>query len=126
MTSADFLRSEESRRNVVTHCLKIAGDCLEAEAKMAGHIFEKHDCRFHFANDPTDVGPKVARIAFSTTLAGNAERLARVARSEAIHCSTPGSAIEGSQIRPSVAQPVMWRSSFLRRYFSVSPIFCAT
>ena len=26
----------------------------------------------------------------------------------------------------SVAQSVMWPSSFLRRYFSVSPIFCAT
>lgn len=26
----------------------------------------------------------------------------------------------------SVAQPVMWPSSLLRRYFSVLPIFCAT
>jgi hypothetical protein len=67
---------------------------------MAEHVFEKHDCRFHFANDSTDVGPKVARIAFSTTPAGDTERLAWVARSERIHDATPRAAIEGSQIRP--------------------------
>jgi len=32
----------------------------------------------------------------------------------------------GPHNRSSVAQPVMWRSSFLPRYFSVSPVFCAT
>ena len=32
----------------------------------------------------------------------------------------------GPHKRSSVAQPVMWRSSFLPRYFSVSPVFCAT
>jgi hypothetical protein len=40
------------------------------------------------------------RIVCSTTLAGEAERLARVAANDAIHDATPRLAVEGSQVRP--------------------------
>jgi len=97
---ADFLRCEQSRRNLVTQAFKVCGDLCKSEAEVAGHVFEKYDWWFNFANDSMDLGPKVSRIVLSTTFAGDAERLARVARSEAIHDSTPRTAIEGSQIRP--------------------------
>ena len=45
---------------------------------MAGHVFEKHDCRFNLANDSTHMRPKVSRIILSTTLAGDTEGLAVV------------------------------------------------
>jgi hypothetical protein len=40
------------------------------------------------------------RIVCSTTLAGEAERLARVSANDAIHDATPRSAVEGSNVRP--------------------------
>jgi hypothetical protein len=59
---ADFLRSKESRRNLVAQAFKVGGDLIKSETEVAGHVFEKHDSRFHFANDSMDVGPQVARI----------------------------------------------------------------
>jgi hypothetical protein len=100
LAGADFLRCKESRRNLITQAFKVSGDLRKSEAEVAGHVFEKHDCRFNFANDSTDVRPKVSRIVLSTALAGDTEWLAGVARSDAIHDVTPRSAVEGSEIRP--------------------------
>jgi hypothetical protein len=97
---ANFLRCKQARRNFVAQAFKLLGDLIESEGEVTGHVFEKHDSRFSFADDAMNVGPQVARIILSATLTGEAERLARVARSEAIHDSTPRLAVEGSQIRP--------------------------
>jgi hypothetical protein len=95
-----FFRAKEPARNAVAQAFKIIGDLCEAEAEVAGHVFEKHDCRFHFANDSTHVRPKVSRIILSTTFAAQAEGLTWIPRSERIHDATPRSAVEGAQIRP--------------------------
>ena len=100
MASTNFFRCKQTRRNLVIQGFKVGGNLIEPEAEVAGHVFEKYECWFNFANDSMDVRPKVSRIVFSTTSAGETEGLARVARSDAIHCSTPRAAVEGSQIRP--------------------------
>ena len=78
-----------------------------------------------------DLGPKVSRIVLSTTFAGDTERLARVARSEAIHDSTPRTAIEGSQIRPQrrLSQAARFHSRrqvFAGEGFPFDPTNCAS
>lgn len=100
VTGPDFRRCKEARRNAVAQLLKITDDLLESEAKVSGDIFGKHDARFDFANDSMHVWPQVPRIICSAASTGETEWLARVARSDAIHDSTPRFAVKSPQIRP--------------------------
>lgn len=97
---ANFLRRKESRRNSVAEALEIGANSIEAERQVSGDILEEHECGLNLRNDSRDRGPKVSFIICATALAGGAERLARVAATDEIHRSTPGPAVEGSQIRP--------------------------
>jgi hypothetical protein len=63
-------------------------------------VLEETECGFNLRNDSSDRRPKVPRIVRPTSLTGEAERLARVAASDAIHNSTPRPAVEGSQVAP--------------------------
>jgi hypothetical protein len=67
---------------------------------MTGDVLEKDEGRSTFSDDSEHLGPKVSCVGGSALLAGNAERLAWVARSDAIHCATPRSAIEGVKVIP--------------------------
>lgn len=67
---------------------------------MPWDVFEKQEFGFNFTADSSDVGPKVSRIEFATSLTRHGERLAGVAANDAIHDSTPRAAVEGSEIRP--------------------------
>jgi hypothetical protein len=97
---ADFLRSEQARRNSIAHALKLSGDDVESESKMAGDVLEENTLSCRLPNDTRDVRPQVARIVRAPALSCEGERLARVARSDEIHDSTPRAAVEGSQIAP--------------------------
>jgi hypothetical protein len=59
---ADFLRSKEPCRNFVVQAFKVCGNLVESEAEVAGHVFEKYECRFNLANDSMDMRPQVPRI----------------------------------------------------------------
>jgi hypothetical protein len=100
VAGADFCRREQSRRNNVASALQISADSSEAQAKMGANIFEEDEPRLSFAKDAVHVGPKVARIAFSQSLAGATERLAGVAGKEAIHMAAPRAAVEGAKVIP--------------------------
>jgi len=100
MRSTDFFRTEEARRNLETQTLKVADDVLQSFLNMPRDVFEKDDARLNLAKDSSDMWPQVARILFSTTSTGEAERLARISGSEDIHLATPECAVEGSEIRP--------------------------
>jgi hypothetical protein len=80
--------------------LKLSGDPFETNGQMAGDVFEEHEGRPAFINDSGDLGPEVAWIVFPCFFPGNAEPLARVTRSNAIHRFTPRLAIKGPYVIP--------------------------
>ena len=96
----DFRRREEACRKAVAHADQSAGDFGEAEAEMMGDILEEYEGRFDFADDTGDMGPEVARIIRTPALARDAERLARIARSDDVHRAAPRAAVEGSNVVP--------------------------
>jgi len=76
--SADFRRRKEVRRNCVAQSFKVSGDLLEPQREVSRHILEKTQCGFGLTNALRHEGPQMSLIALSTTLSGEAERLAWV------------------------------------------------
>ncbi len=68
---------------------------------MPADVFEEAPLGFDFSDNPRDFRPQMTRVGFAAALAGDAERLARVARSDQIHCSTPRAAVKGAKVRPN-------------------------
>ena len=97
---ANFRRREEACRKAVAHADQSAGDFGEAEAEMMGDILEEDEGRLDLVDDAGDMGPEVARIIRTPALARDAERLARIARSDDIHRAAPRVAVEGSNVVP--------------------------
>lgn len=100
MRRACFLRAEDPARSDETQPFQVIEDLAETQIDVVGHVLKEDARRPHLADDAGDVGPEVAGIVSASAPAGGAERLARVARSEDIHASTPASAVEGAQIVP--------------------------
>lgn len=65
---------------------------------MTNDVLKKDCCGLGFSYDPRDMWPEVSRVIGAPAMSGDAERLARVARSDDIHDATPCSAIEGLEI----------------------------
>ncbi len=97
---ADFRRREEARRKSVAHADQSSGDLGKAEAEMMGDILEEDEGRRAFPDDARDVGPEVAGVTRALSLARQTERLARIARSDNVHRSTPRAAVECGNIVP--------------------------
>ena len=97
---ADFRRREEACRKAVAHADQSCGDFGEAEAEMMGDVLEEDEGRLDLANDPGDMWPEVARVIRAPAFARDGERLARIARSDDVHCAAPRAAVEGSNIVP--------------------------
>lgn len=97
---ADFRRREEACRKLVAQADQSACDFGKAEAEMMGDILEEDEGRFDLADDAGDVRPEVARVIHAPALARDRERLARIARSDDIHRTTPWAAVEGGNIVP--------------------------
>lgn len=98
--SADFRRCEEARRKAVAHADQSCGDFGETEAEMMGDIFEEDEGRLGLGDNSGDMRPEMARIVRSLTFACNAERLARVARSDDVHRAAPRAAVKGGKVVP--------------------------
>ena len=96
----DFRRCEEACRKAVAHADQSAGDFGESEPQMMGDILEEYEGRLDLADDTGDMGPEVARIIRTPALARDAERLARIARSDDVHRAAPRAAVEGSNVVP--------------------------
>lgn len=97
---ADFRRREEACRKLVAHADQSAGDFGEAEAEMMGDILKEDERRLDLTNDAGDMRPEVARVIGTPALARDGERLARIARSDDVHRTTPRAAVEGSNFVP--------------------------
>lgn len=91
---------QQRARHAVAEPVQVSNDFGQPEPNVPAHVLKGHDRGLTLVDGVGDVRPQVAGIVGSAPLAGDAEWLARVARSEAIHESTPASAVEGAQIRP--------------------------
>jgi hypothetical protein len=67
---------------------------------MVSHVFKEAEPGLDFSDDALDVGPQVAGIVCPLLMSGNAEGLAGIAASDAIHNATPRLAVEGFDIAP--------------------------
>ncbi len=97
---ADFRRREEARRKAVAHADQPSGDFGEAKAEMMGDVLEEDEGRPDLADDAGDMRPEVARVRSAPAPARDAERLARVARSDDIQRAAPRAAVEGGNVVP--------------------------
>jgi len=76
------------------------------------HVFQNDNCGFGLADNALDIGPEVPNIGGPFSFPGGGEGLAREARSKAIHDATPGSPVEGAEVRPDggTSQPPVVRT----------------
>jgi hypothetical protein len=63
---------------------------------MSGDVFEEAQGRVDFSHHAKDIWPEVPWVFVTELFACNTKGLAWIARSDAIHQSTPRLAIEGS------------------------------
>jgi len=108
-------RSHFRRRYNLPWCIKPALGKLPENGsvvfvrKETWYVLQQAESGSHFAYDSDGFGPEVSLVLFSLSLAGGTEGLAREARSDNIHASTPGSPVECSGVVPDrgvVKQPV--------------------
>jgi len=86
---ADFSRREQSFRNPEAQAFQLSSDLAISEVEMIGDVFEEHPFGCALLDDLRDVRPQVPGVVGSAALAGDAERLTRIARSEDVHRATP-------------------------------------
>lgn len=67
---------------------------------MIADVFEEDEGGGGLLDDSEDVRPEMPEVVLPLSASGHGERLARVARKEVIHDSTPRSAIEGCKVTP--------------------------
>lgn len=67
---------------------------------MAGDVFADENRCPCLIEQSGDVGPEMPGVVHTQSLTGHAEGLTGPRRSDAIHCATPASAVEGADVRP--------------------------
>ena len=97
---ANFSRREHARCDLVAQALKLSGDFGKAQGEVSFDVFDEHSARPDLVDDPSDLGPQVARIIRAPALAGCREGLAGIAGKEDMNAATPNAAVEGSQVIP--------------------------
>lgn len=100
MASAHFSRCEQARFCAVAQAAKPADDIGKSQIDVPFDVLGKDGAGPHFADDPLDLGPQVARVGLAAALARHAERLAGISGSEEMNLAAPRAAVEGSQIVP--------------------------
>lgn len=100
MASAHFSRREQARFCLVAQAAKARRDLGKSQIDVALDVLGKDGGGANLGDDPLDLGPEVAGIAFPPPLSREAEWLAGIAGREDMNAATPRSAVEGSQIVP--------------------------
>lgn len=98
LREADLRRREQSCLNLEAKAEKLSSYLAEAEGEVAAHVLEQAGPGAGLDGDASDVGPQVAGIGGGEASAGEAERLARIARNDEVHASAPRAAAEGTGI----------------------------
>lgn len=97
---AGFGRAEYSDRNAAAQSLQ-SRDCDgKLSVGVPRHVLAEESISPAGVEDVDGAIKQPAVVEFSAALSGNAVALARVARSDDIHASTPSCAVEGSSVRP--------------------------
>jgi len=94
------LRGEQVPDDIAPELGKVSKHVGEPKRKVPLNVLAEEEARAGLLEDAQDLRPEVALVDFSEALAGGAEWLARIARHDEIHRSTPGSSVEGSQVAP--------------------------
>lgn len=97
---SDFGRAEQVPLRIEPDVGKVFEDGREKLAD-AGNVFEEDNSGLDVCNDSPDVGPEPSFVMFASSLAGDADGLARETCRNEIHDSTPRAAIEGRKIVPN-------------------------
>ena len=100
MRGADVVRSEHTPLRIEPEGGKVPEHGVESQGKVPWHVLEEDQRRRGLFDDPSDVRPEVARVVGTTSVPGDAERLAGVAGRDEIHASAPRAAVEGREIVP--------------------------
>ena len=80
MWGADVSCAHDDPLHVVPEQVQVSDDLVEAEGEVSTDVLEEADARTDDCDSAGDVGPDVARVIGSFSLACVGERLARVAR----------------------------------------------
>jgi hypothetical protein len=91
---ADFCRAEQTRRRRVAHVPKLSQHGFQAEADMAGDVFEEDPCGAAFSDDAGDLGPEVAGIVGPAAFSRRTEGLAGISGEDDIEGAAEGAGIE--------------------------------
>ncbi|UYP67440.1 hypothetical protein OIU14_13275 [Thalassobacter stenotrophicus] len=97
---ADFCRAEQTRLRRVAHVPKLSQHGFQAEADVAGDVFEEHPSGAALSDDAGDVWLEVAGIIGPAALPGRTERLAGISGEEGVEGSAEGAGIEAAQVVP--------------------------
>ena len=97
---ADFCRREQTRRRRVAHCPKLSQDGFKPEGDVTGDVFEKDPLGAAFPDDSGDIGPEVAGIVSTGTLASGAEGLAGISGEDDVEGPAERPGIETAKIVP--------------------------
>ncbi len=98
MRRPDVRSSEQKARAPVAHAFKVALDGVEPEGNMAGDVLEEDQRGVRLGDDASHGGPEVPLVGGSAALAGERERLTRIARHDEVHCATEEPAWEAVHI----------------------------
>jgi len=98
MRGANIGRSEHTPLRIEPEVGQVPEYCVEPEPNMPMDILQEDEARSRIANDSGDVRPEVPLVIRSPSLPCDAERLARVARRDEIHDSTPRATVEGGEV----------------------------
>ncbi len=104
LREAALRRREQSDLTRPTKALQLSDHDVGAEGEVAADVLEEHGPGAGLDEDAPDVGPQVTGVGGGEASAGEAERLARVARNDEVHASAPRVAAEGSGIAPHRAR----------------------
>src|SRR6185369_10014218 len=72
---ANFLRCKQTRRNAVTHALKVLGDLVESKRQVTGYVLEEAHGGVKSPDDVSDPRPEVPVVVGPLSLTGVAEPL---------------------------------------------------
>jgi hypothetical protein len=100
MRRADFSRRKESCRHAVAQAFQVSGDFLKSKVEMAADVLKEAVRGLNVGHDAGHIRPQVAGVGRSELLAGDGERLARIAAVYEVNQSAPSGPIKGFKIRP--------------------------
>jgi hypothetical protein len=98
--SANLGRAEYSRRNAIAQPLQSRDEGVQLSVAVPCDVLAEETSRPALGNDTEHVVDEESVVVGPALSADLAVGLARVARSDAIHDSTPWASIEGGKVRP--------------------------